>query len=63
MYRVVTAEGEVTPSALGDIDDNDNYVHLCLGTSAIASKVSAQASVLVDPRGDLNPSTSVTVSR
>lgn len=63
MYRVRTAEGEVTPSALGDIDDNDNYVHLCLDTSTNASEVNAQAGVLVDPRGDLNPSTSVTVNR
>lgn len=63
MYRVVTANGEVTPTALGDIDDNDNYVHLCLDTSANASEVNAKAGVLVDPRGDLNPSTSVAVSR
>lgn len=63
MYRVVTGEGEVTPFALGDIDDNDNYVHLCLGTPAYASEVNAQAGVLVDPRGDVNPSTSVPVTR
>lgn len=63
MYRVMTAEGAVTPSGLGDLDDNDNYVHLCLGTSANASEVNAQAGILVDPRGDLNPSTSVTVRR
>ncbi len=63
MYRVVTGEGEVTPFALGDIDDNDNYVHLCLGTLAYASEVNAQAGVLVDPRGDVNPSTSAPVNR
>lgn len=63
MYRVATAAGEVIPTALGDINDNDNYVHLCLDTSASASAVNARAGILVDPRGDLNPSTSVTVSR
>jgi hypothetical protein len=63
MYRVTTANGEVTPVALGDLNDNDNYVHLCLNTTANASEVKARAGVLIDPRGDLNPSTSVTVSR
>ncbi|MFN0097489.1 MAG: hypothetical protein ACKVS7_02360 [Gemmatimonadaceae bacterium] len=63
MYRVVTGESEVTPFALSDIDDNDNYVHLCLGTPAHASEVRAQAGVLVDPRGDVNPSTFVRVNR
>ena len=63
MYQVMTPQGEVTPSALGDLDDNDNYVHLCLDTSANASEVRARAGILVDPRGDLNPSTFVTVSR
>jgi hypothetical protein len=63
MYRVVTTKGEVTPSALGDLGDNDNYVHLCLDTSANVSEVNARAGILVDPRGDLNPSATVTVSR
>ena len=63
MYRVMTNDGEVTPAALGDLDDQDNYVHLCLDTQADASAVSAREGVLVDPRGDLNPSTTVRVIR
>jgi hypothetical protein len=63
MYRVMTVDGEITPFALGDLGDNDNYVHLCLGSSANASEVNAQAGVLVDPRRDVNPSTSVPVNR
>ncbi|MEO0743582.1 MAG: hypothetical protein AAF089_18525 [Bacteroidota bacterium] len=63
MYRVRTADGEVTPAALGDLDDNDNYEHLCLDTVAGVREVSAQAGVLVDPRGDLNPATAVEVKR
>lgn len=62
-YAVVTSAGRVTPVALGDLDDQDNYVHLCLDTDAAAERVEAQAGVLVDPRNDLNPSTMVTVSR
>ncbi|MEM9664252.1 MAG: hypothetical protein AAF970_04910 [Bacteroidota bacterium] len=63
MYRVLTDSSTVIPTALGDLHDNDNYVHLCLTTPIPASEVRAQAGVLVDPRGDLNPFTSVAVSR
>jgi hypothetical protein len=61
-YRVSTAEGEVTPFALGDLHDRDNYVHLCLDTKAPAQRVSFSAGLLVDPRGDLNPDTAIEVS-
>ncbi len=61
MYRVATERGEVMPLALGDLDDQDNYVHLCLDTNAPAARVSASAGVLLDPRDDVNPETSVAV--
>jgi hypothetical protein len=61
-YRVRTAEGDVTPFALGDLGDSDNYEHLCLDVASPALSVSCRAGVLVDPRGDANPDTSVEVS-
>lgn len=61
-YSVDTAAGEVRPIALGDLDDRDNYVHLCLATATSAERVRFRAGILVDPRGDLNPETSVEVS-
>jgi hypothetical protein len=60
-YTVTTDAGDVTPMALGDLDDRDNYVHLCLDTAATVQRVRAQAAVLVDPNNDENPETSVTV--
>ncbi|MEL6615975.1 MAG: hypothetical protein AAFQ43_09565 [Bacteroidota bacterium] len=63
MYRVTTADGEVSALALGDLGDQDNYVHLCLGTDSWSESVIARAGVLVDPRGDLNPETTVDVTR
>ncbi len=61
-YRVTTGAGEVTPFALGDVGDRDNYVHLCLDVAAKATSVAARAGVLVDPRGDANPETRVDVA-
>ncbi|MEO0560318.1 MAG: hypothetical protein AAF170_19290 [Bacteroidota bacterium] len=63
MYRVMSSDGEMSPFALGDLGDNDNYEHLCLDTSARASEVTARAGVLLDPRNDLNPLTSIPVRR
>lgn len=60
---MTTGAETVTPFALGDLNDQDNYVHLCLDTDVEATRVSAAAGVLVDPRRDVNPETSVTVSR
>lgn len=62
-YRVTTGAEAVIPFALGNLNDQDNYVHLCLDTDVEATRVSAAAGVLVDPRRDVNPETSVTVSR
>lgn len=63
MYRVTGDDGALTPFALGDLGDNDNYVHLCLKTTSRVTSVTADASVLVDPRGDLNPTTSLDIVR
>ena len=63
MYSVTTKTGEVKPIALGDVGDNDNYERLCLDTESPASRVSAAEGILQDPRGDLNPSTSLNVAR
>jgi hypothetical protein len=60
-YKVITAEGEAVPFALGDLGDSDNYEHLCLDVASPALAVSCKAGVLVDPRGDANPPTSVEV--
>jgi len=62
-YRVVTNQGPVRPFALGDLDDRDNSVHLCLATDAPALRVTFAPDLLVDSRGDANPETSVEVSR
>ena len=63
MYTVESAAGSSTPFALGNLGDRDNYVHLCLEASTPAVRVRARAGVLVDPRGDLNPDTAVSVVR
>jgi hypothetical protein len=58
-YTVTTDAGDVTPMALADLDDRDNYVHLCLDTDATVQQVRARAAVLVDPNNDENPETSI----
>ena len=63
MYRVETEDGPVTPSALGDLGDNDNYEHLCLTGAAMPPRVHARGAVVLDPRGDPNVETTVGVSR
>lgn len=62
-YRVATSQGEVRPFALGDLNDRDNYVHLCLATDVRAERVNFAPDILVDPRDDVNPETSVAVSQ
>lgn len=63
MYSVTTETGEVKPIALRGVDDNDNYERLCLDTESPATRVNAAERILQDPRGDLNPPTSLNVVR
>lgn len=63
MYQVETEAGLVTPDALADLGDNDNYEHLCLSEAAIPVRVHAAAGVVLDPRDDPNVETTVRVSR
>jgi hypothetical protein len=62
MYQVETEAGPVTPDALADLGDNDNYEHLCLSEAANPVRVRAEPGVLLDPRGDPNVETTVGVS-
>jgi hypothetical protein len=62
-YRVLDAQGPHVPLALGDLQDRDNYVHLCMESALAATEVTAAEGVLVDPRGDLNPFTRTAVYR
>ena len=54
-------ERQVTPFALGDLNDRDNHLHLCLDTNDVAVAVSADAGLFFDPRNDPNPETSAPV--
>ena len=49
------------PIALGDIG-RDNYEYLYLDTDATLLKVSMKSGLLMDPRADANPATSVGVA-
>jgi hypothetical protein len=53
---------EVTPFALADLGDNDNYVQLCLDDAAPPLSVRVEPGTCVDPHGDANDATSVTVT-
>ena len=53
----------VTPFALADMGDNDNNHRLCLDTPGVPLSVSFPGGYITDPRDDLNPSTTITVSR
>jgi hypothetical protein len=53
---------ELVPFALADLGDNDNYVQLCLDDPTPAVSVRVEADTCVDPRGDPNGETSVSVS-
>jgi len=63
MYTLVVDDSTTTPVALGDINDNDNYVHLCVDDDVVVDEVRATAGGVVDPRNDANPATWVQVSR
>ncbi len=60
----VTLEGGevVTPIALADLGDNDNYTQLCLDSATPATSAAVEAGIAIDPRGDKNPATSISVT-
>ena len=61
--RVTLAGGvQVSPIALADLGDNDNYTQLCLDTDTPAESVTVEPGVAADPRGDTNPETSIHVT-
>ena len=61
--RVTLGNGaEVAPIALADLGDNDNYTHLCLDTPIPADRVTVARGVAIDPRGDINPRTSIRIT-
>nr|WP_281720341.1 hypothetical protein [Nitrosomonas nitrosa] len=61
-YSVETTDGAVVPFAIGDLGDNDNYEYLYLDTEAKPLRVSMKEGLLMDPRDDPNPATSVEVA-
>jgi hypothetical protein len=68
LYRVTLGRPDgttstVVPFALADLDDNDNNHSLCLDVTGTAMSVSFPAGHVVDPNGDLNPDTTVDVTR
>ena len=52
---------EVSPIKLSDLGDRDNNHLLCLKTSAPARTVTFPAGHLVDPNGDLNPDSGISI--
>lgn len=66
-YRVSIRQADgtpidVTPMAVGDLNDNDNNHELCLDVEGEPLSVSFPAGFLTDPNDDLNPDTSISVS-
>ena len=61
-YSVATTDGDVVPIDVGNLGDRDNYEHLCLDTKAESLRVSMKGGLLMDPRDDSNPATSVEVA-
>ena len=67
-YKVYVESGSgevepVTPFAIGDLGDGDNNHELCLDTTATPVRVEFPAGLLTDPRDDVNPATSIDVTR
>ena len=61
-YTVTTADGKsVHPIALGDVG-GDNYEYLYLDTDEPATHMSIQSDLLMDPREDANPVSSVEIA-
>ena len=68
LYRLTTIKvggtiAEVTPFALADLGDGDNNHLLCLDTADTVSSVFFPAGHVTDPREDLNPDTTITLSQ
>jgi hypothetical protein len=61
-YSVETTDGDVVPIDVGNLGDRDNYEHLYLDTEAKPLRVSMKGGLLMDPRSDPNPATSVEVA-
>jgi hypothetical protein len=62
-YTVRFADGATTaPAALADLGDMDNNHLLCLDRSGTPVRVSAAPGRFADPRGDVNPASTVTLS-
>ena len=55
-------ETELVPFAIGDLGDGDNNHELCLDRSGLPQRVDFPAGLLTDPREDLNPDTSITIT-
>lgn len=67
LYRVAVRKldgtvVEVTPTAVGDLLDNDNNHELCLDVEGEPLRNSFPAGFLTDPNEDLNPDTAIAVS-
>ena len=67
LYRVTVRQPdgsvvEVTPMAVGDLEDNDNNHELCLDVDGEPLRVTFPAGFLTDPNEDLNPETEISVS-
>ena len=54
---------EVTPFALGDLGDGDNNHELCLDVTGTPQSVYFPAGYLTDPREDLNPETTISITK
>lgn len=61
-YLVTTEDGDVVPIEVGNLGDRDNYEHLYLDTDSKPLRVSMKVGLLMDPRDDPNPATSVEVA-
>jgi hypothetical protein len=51
-----------SPFALGDLDDGDNVLDLCLDDDATPTKVDVPAGTFTDPHGDPNPATGAPIA-
>jgi len=61
-YSVELSDGNIVqPIGLGDIG-GDNYEYLYLDTDSTALRVNMKGELLIDPRSDANPATSVDVA-